>query len=97
MKYLQIVNASLVIFGGSMALIMAVVCVLYGAHVGDEPQLRGDLPRLFLLTGLFTAFGAAGATAFAAHRRGWTARWLLQGLPFAPAVGIALFLMTLGR
>ena len=97
MKYLQIVNASVVIFGACMALIMAVVCILYGAHVGHEPQLRAELPRLFLLTGLFTAFGAAGAAAFAGHRRHWSGRWLLQGLPFAPAVGIALFLLTLGR
>lgn len=95
MKYLQITNAAVLVFGSAMGLILAVVCLLYGAHVGHEPQLRGDLPHLFALTGLFVALGGAGGIAFLAHRRGWTGRWLLQALPLAPIAGLGVFLLSL--
>lgn len=95
MKYLQITNAAVLAFGLAMGLILAVVCLLYGAHVGHEPQLRSDLPRLFALTGLFLGLGGAGGVAFLAHRRQWTGRWLLQALPLAPVAGLGLFLISL--
>jgi hypothetical protein len=96
MKHLQIFNAAVLAFGAAMGLIMAVVCVLYGAHVGAEPQLRGDLPQLYLVTGLFLGLGGAGALAFFGHRRHWPGRWLLQALPAAPVAGLGLFLVSLG-
>lgn len=88
MKYLQILNAATLIFGAAMAIILAVVCLLYTLHVDADP-------RLFALTGLFTALGAAGAGAFFAHRRHWPARWLLQGLPVMPVLGLVVFLSGL--
>jgi len=94
-KYLQITNAAVLAFGLSMGTILAVVCVLYGVHVGSEPQLRGDLPNLFALTGLFLGLGLAGGVAFLAHRRQWLGRWLLQALPLAPVAGLGLFLLSL--
>lgn len=95
MKYLQITNAAVLAMGLVMGTILAVVCVLYLSHAGDEPQLRDDLPRLFLVTGLFLALGLAAGIAFFAHRRQWAGRWLLQALPLAPIAGLALFLMGL--
>lgn len=95
MKYLQIVNAAVVIFGGSMALIVAVVCILYGANLGQDPGIRSDLPRLFIATGWFTALGGVAAAAFAGHRRHWTARWIAQVLVIAPVIGLALFIRSL--
>ena len=95
MKYLQICNAAVLAFGAAMGLILAVVCLLYGAHVGDEPRLRADLPQLYLVTGLFLGLGVAGALAFFGQRRGWAARWLLQALPLAPVAGLGLFLLSL--
>ena len=95
MKYLQIVNASVIVFATSMALILAVVCVLYGTQLSHQPQLRTQLPSLLLVTGLFTALGAAAGAAFAAHRRHWAVRWLVQVLPALPAAGLALFLASL--
>lgn len=95
MRYLQILNAVLLAFGAAMGLILAVVCVLYGAHVGTEPQLRSDLPGLFVLTGLFLGLGVAGGVAFLGHRRGWLARWLVQTLPLAPVAGLGIFLVSL--
>jgi hypothetical protein len=85
MKYLQILNAATVIVGAAMAIILAVVCLLYTLHVGFDP-------RLYLLTALFRAIGAAGAGAFLAQRRHWPARWLLQGLPVVPVLGLVMFL-----
>ena len=96
MKYLQITNAAVLAFGLAMGIILAVVCLLYGVHVGSEPQLRGDLPNLFILTGLFLFLGLAGGIAFLAHRRQWPGHWLLQALPLAPVAGLGLFLVSLG-
>jgi len=94
-KYLQILNASVLAFGAVMGLVLAVVCVLYGAHVDAEPQLRADLPRLYLVTALFAGLAGAGALAFFGHRRRWPARWLLQTLPLAPVAGLGLLLLSL--
>ena len=96
MKALQILNAAVVVVGAAMAINLAVVCLLYGVHVDGAPRLAADMPRLFALTGLFTALGGAGAAAFLAQRRLWPARWLLQALPVVPVVGIAVFLASLG-
>ena len=95
MKHLQILNATLLAFGGAMGLILAVVCILYGVHVGSEPRLAADLPRLYALTGLFAGLAAAGALALFGHRRGWVLRWPLQALPLAPLAGILIFVITL--
>jgi cytochrome bd-type quinol oxidase subunit 2 len=95
MKYLQIANAAVLVIGAVMALNLAVVCLLYGVHTDTEPRLAHDLPRLYQLTGLFTALAFAGAAAFFGHRRLWPARWLLQALPAVPVLGIALFLAGL--
>ncbi len=93
MKYLQILNAGLLIAGAAMAVNLAVVCLLYVVHAGAEPRLATDLPRLYALTGLFTALGVAGAAAFLGHRRQWPGRWLLQALPAVPALAVAVFLV----
>ena len=95
MKYLQILNAAVLITGAAMAINLAVVCLLYHVHVGETPRLAGDLPGLYALTGLFTGLGVAGAAAFLAQRRAWSARWIVQGLPLVPIAGIAIFLAGL--
>ena len=92
MKGLQILNAAVLITGAIMAINLAVVCLLYGVHVGSEPRLAGDMPRLYALTGLFAGLALAGAGAFFGHRRQWSARWALQALPIVPVLGIAVFL-----
>lgn len=95
MKYLQILNAAALIVGAAMAINLAVVCLLYVVHAEGAPRLAADLPRLYALTALFTGLGVAGACAFLAQRRLWTARWLLQALPVVPVLGIAAFLAGL--
>ena len=97
MKYLQIVNVAVLLLGATMAINLAVVCLLYGVHLDSEPQLRADLPGLYALTGLFTGLGLAGAGAFLGQRRLWPGRWLLQALPVVPVVGILVFLAGLRR
>lgn len=97
MKYLQILNAAVLVTGAAMAINLAVVCLLYVVHVGSEPRLATDLPRLYALTGLFAALFGAGAGAFFAQRRRWPARWLLQALPAVPILGVVVFLLRLGR
>jgi high-affinity Fe2+/Pb2+ permease len=97
MKALQILNAAAAIIGAAMAVNLAVVCLLYGVHVGQEPRLAADLPALYVLTALFAALGLAGGAAFMAHRKGWSARWLVQGTPLLPVLGILAFLAGLKR
>ncbi len=97
MKYLQVLNAAVLITGAVMAINLGVVCLLYGVHLESEPKLGADLPGLYALTGLFTSLGLAGAAAFLGHRRQWPARWLLQALPVVPIVGILAFLVGLRR
>lgn len=95
MKYLQIANAAVLALGAAMGLILAVVCVLYGANLGTHPELRAELPALLRVTGLFLALGTAAGVAFLGQRRRWPGRWLLQALPGAPLAGLALFLVGL--
>lgn len=95
MKFLQIANAAVLGLGLAMGLILAVVCVLYGANLGAHPELRAELPQLLRVTGLFFALGLAAGAAFLGHRRRWPGHWLLQGLPLAPIGGLALFLAGL--
>lgn len=92
---MQILNAVTLAFGAAMGVILAVVCVMYLANVGEAPRLMSDLPPLLLLTGLFLALALTGGAAFLAHRRGWPGRWLIQGLPLAPVAGLGAFLLSL--
>jgi H+/Cl- antiporter ClcA len=94
-RYLQILNAVLLALGSVMGLILAVVCLLYGVHVAGEPRLADELPRLFVLTGLFAGVAGAGGLALLAHRREWMLRWPLQALPLAPLAGILMFVLSL--
>lgn len=97
MKGLQILNAAVLVTGAVMAINLAVVCLLYGVHVDSAPRLASDLPRLYTLTGLFTALALAGAAAFFGHRRHWPGHWALQALPIVPILGLVAFLVGLRR
>jgi uncharacterized YccA/Bax inhibitor family protein len=91
----QILNAVITALGATLAIVLAVVCLMYAVHLDAEPQLRSQMPWLLTLTGLFAGFGMAGAAAFVAHRRGWPARWVLQGLPLLSLASIVVFFARL--
>ena len=95
MNHLQILNAALCAFGVAMGTVTAVVCILYVANLDVDPGLKADLPLLLAGTAGFAALALAGGLAFAAHRRQWGARWLLQALPGVPLAALAAFLATL--
>lgn len=95
MKSLQVFNLVVVAAGAALGLVMGVVCVLYAANLDLEPSLRRELPRLLELTAWFSALSTAAALAWLAHRRGWTLRWAMQGLPLIPVGGLVLFARTL--
>lgn len=88
-------NAAICALGAALGVVMGVVCILYLANLDVEPRLRSQLPLLFAGTAGFLALGAAGGVAFAAHRREWGLRWLLQGLPALPVAAVAAFLIVL--
>ncbi len=93
MKHLQILNLSLAAMAAAFAVVLAVVCVLYAANYDAAPKLARELPRLFVMTGLFAAFAGAAALAWWARSNRKTWAWWPQAalVPAAAAVffGIA--------
>ncbi|MBI3171313.1 MAG: hypothetical protein HYZ32_01810, partial [Hydrocarboniphaga effusa] len=87
MKHLQILNAVLLATGAVMALVLAVVCLIYSVYLDSEPRLRAEMPLLLTFTALFAALMLAGGLAFFGQHRQWRLRWLLQGLPVLPLTG----------
>jgi peptidoglycan/LPS O-acetylase OafA/YrhL len=94
MKYLQILNAVLGALGASMGIVLAVVCIFYWVYLDLDPTLRGQVPPLMFATAAFALLAMAGVGAFVAHRRGWTARWLLQ---LGPVLSLGLLVVFFAR
>jgi hypothetical protein len=94
-SYVQIANAVATALGATMALVLAVVCLQYAVYMGEQPQLRAQMPALVTLTLLFAGFGLAGGAAFVGQRRLWPGRWLLQGLPLASLASLVFFFARL--
>jgi hypothetical protein len=94
MKYLQILNAVLGALGASMGVVLAVVCLFYWIYLDLDPALRGQMPPLMLATGAFTLLALAGIGAFAAHRRDWAGRWLLQ---LGPLLSLGVLVVFFAR
>lgn len=95
MKHLQVLNAVLMAAGAAMALVLAVVCLIYSVYLNSEPHLRAEMPLLLTFTAVFAALMLAGGLAFFGQRGQWRLRWLLQGLPVLALAGIALVLAGL--
>lgn len=74
----------------SIALVLAMVVVIFALTAGGRPVLGAELPSLLAAAGLFGLLAAAAAAAFVGlqRNRGW--RWLAQG-----AMWLALGLVVL--
>lgn len=95
MKQLQILNAVIAAAGAAMALILAVVCLIYAVYREEQPRLQAEMPLLLTFTAVFALLMLAGGLAFAAQQRRWNSRWLLQVLPALPLAGMVLILVNL--
>lgn len=96
MKHLQVLNAVLAAAGAAMALVLAVVCLIYSLYLDRQPQLRAEMPLLLTFTAVFAGLMLAAGLAFIAQRRQWSRRWLLQSLPLLALAGIIFVLAGLG-
>lgn len=96
-RLLLIVDAGIGALCLVMALVQAVVCLLYAFVLDESPRLGAQLPLLIASTLVFLVVGLAFVGAFVGLLRARPWRWLLQGAVIAGLVpaGVALYrLMT---
>ncbi|NGY03509.1 hypothetical protein [Solimonas terrae] len=97
MKALNLFNAAMLALMASVALTLAVVCVLYAAHLDAAPRMRSEWYTVLKLTLVFAALTAIAGWAFWSHWRLRAGRWfaevtLLAGL----ATGTGWIVRALG-
>ena len=63
----------------SIALVLAMVVVIFALTVGGQPALGREYPGLLASAGLFAVLAAVAALAFIGVQRGRSWRWLAQG------------------
>ena len=63
----------------SIALVLAMVVVIFALTAGGQPALGREYPGLLASAGLFGVLAAVAATAFIGVQRGRPWRWLAQG------------------
>lgn len=72
----------------SIALVLAMVVVIFALTGGGQPALGREYPGLLASVGLFAVLAAVAALAFIGVQRGRSWRWLAQG-----ALWLALILV----
>lgn len=97
MKYLQILNLTLLALGVTFAVVLAVESLIYALYLNADPALRRQLPMLLQLTGMSCALALASTLTYFAHRRGWRLRWPAQVLPLLAVAGAVAMLAELRR
>jgi hypothetical protein len=95
MKFLMILNASLGALCLTMAVMQAVVSLMYAFIVDLSPRLAEDLPLLLGSTAIFLAIGLLFLAGFFGllRRKPW--RWPMQGAIAVALVPAALVLYRL--
>lgn len=63
----------------SIALVLAMVVVIFALTGGGQPALGREYPGLLTSAGLFGVLAAVAAAAFIGVQRGRSWRWLAQG------------------
>jgi len=63
----------------SIALVLAMVVVIFALTAGGQPALGREYPGLLVSVGLFGVLAAVAALAFIGVQRGRSWRWLAQG------------------
>lgn len=96
-KLVLIFDGALAALGLVMALVQAVVCLLYAFVIDEAPRLAAQLPALIGSTAIFALLGAGFLAAFVSQLRQRAWRWPVQLLVVAALVpaGMTLYrLMT---
>ncbi len=97
MKPLQILNLTLAALAATLALVLGVVCILYGANLDAAPKLQRELPRLLAMTLMFTLLSAYAGLVWWAQRghKSWAA-WSQAALAPVLAAAYLAFLCITG-
>ena len=97
MKYLQILNLTLLALGTTLAVVLAVESLIYTLYLDAAPQVRRQLPLLLRLTATLCGFSIASLLAYLGHRRQALWRWPAQVLPAMAMAAVVLMLTQLGN
>jgi hypothetical protein len=95
LRYLVILNASVLALAGTIAMCLAVVCLLYGFNQGLSARVDQEMPALLASTATFTLVSLVTTVALfgLVKQRPW--RWICQGVTAVVVVVSALYLTRL--
>ena len=86
MPAIRILTAVALALTVTLAVLMAVVCLMMGMHLDLRPSLRDEWPTLVNITVIFSVLAVFSAVAFASLRRAWTGWWIAQALMWVAIV-----------
>ncbi|MGQ0384641.1 MAG: hypothetical protein ACT4UP_08190 [Gammaproteobacteria bacterium] len=75
----------------SIAIVLAMVVVIFALTAGGRPALGAEYPALLAAAGLFALLAAVAAAAFVGLQRGRPWRWPAQGAMWLALILIALY------
>ena len=95
MRYVLILDAALLALAATMAMVLAVVCLLYGLHSELSVRIGAEMPTLITATLVFAFMAAFIGAAFWALLRRVAWRWWAQASAAVAFVFGGLFLYRL--
>jgi hypothetical protein len=95
LRYLVILNASVLALAGTIAMCLGVVCVLYGFNQGLSARVDEEMPALIASTATFTVVSVVVTVALfgLVKQRPW--KWTFQGIAAVVVVVSSWYLTRL--
>lgn len=81
----------------SIALVLAMVVVIFAFSAGDRPEIGREYPALMTAAGLFAVLAGAAGAAFVGLQRERPWRWTAQGAMWLAIVAIAWYYWPTGN
>ncbi len=73
----------------SIALVLAMVVVIFAVTAAQQPSVSREYPDLLLTAGLFAVLAAAAGAAFVGLQRERPWRWIAQAVMWLTVAGVA--------
>jgi hypothetical protein len=86
MKLLRAFNGLLFALSATFALTMGVVCLMYAVNLDTAPRVRAEWPTVARTTATFWMLTLFSGLAWWSVRRGFSWRWVAQGLSLTALV-----------
>lgn len=87
MKLLRAFNSLLFALSATFALTLGVVALMYAVNLDTAPRVRAEWPTVAGTTATFWVLAVVSGLAWWAVRRGFSWRWIAQGVSVASLVG----------